>query len=57
MGGFHVSGCLAMLDGDAVNLDACRDMGVSIFAGEAEGRLDGVLRTPPRVSFRPSTTS
>jgi radical SAM superfamily enzyme YgiQ (UPF0313 family) len=44
MGGFHVSGCLSMLDGHAVDLDACRDMGISIFAGEAEGRLDMVLR-------------
>jgi len=42
--GFHVSGCLSMLDGGAVDLDACRDMGVAIFAGEAEGRLDMVLR-------------
>ncbi len=44
MGGFHVSGCLSMLDGHAVDLDACRDIGISIFAGEAEGRLDTVLR-------------
>jgi hypothetical protein len=44
MGGFHVSGCLSMLDGHAVDLDACRDMGISMFAGEAEGRLDMVLR-------------
>src|SRR6202163_1871601 len=44
MGGFHVSGCLSMLDGGAVELDACRDMGVAIFAGEAEGRFDAVLR-------------
>jgi radical SAM superfamily enzyme len=44
MGGFHVSGCLAMLDGHAVELDACREMGISIFAGEAEGRLEIVLR-------------
>ncbi len=40
IGGFHVSGCLSMLDGRAVDLDACRDMGVAIFAGEAEGRLE-----------------
>src|SRR4051812_37666499 len=26
MGGFHVSGCLAMLDGLAVDLEACRSM-------------------------------
>ncbi|MGB7034853.1 MAG: radical SAM protein [Xanthobacteraceae bacterium] len=44
MGGFHISGCLSMLDGRAVELDACRDMGVSMFAGEAENRLDDILR-------------
>jgi hypothetical protein len=44
IGGFHVSGCLSMLDGHAVDLDACRDMGVAIFAGEAEGKLEMVLR-------------
>ncbi len=44
MGGFHVSGCLSMLEGGAVGLDACRDMGISMFAGEAEGRFDMVLR-------------
>jgi radical SAM superfamily enzyme YgiQ (UPF0313 family) len=44
IGGFHVSGCLSMLDGGAVDLDSCRKMGIAIFAGEAEGRLDKVLR-------------
>jgi hypothetical protein len=44
IGGFHVSGCVAMLDGCAVDLDACRDIGVSMFAGEAEGRLELVLQ-------------
>jgi radical SAM superfamily enzyme YgiQ (UPF0313 family) len=44
IGGFHVSGCLSMLDGRAVDLDACRKMGIAMFAGEAEGRLDMVLR-------------
>src|SRR5262247_495429 len=44
MGGFHVSGCLSMLDGHAVDLDTCRDMGIAMFAGEAEDRLDTVLR-------------
>jgi len=44
IGGFHVSGCLSMLDGRAVELDACRDMGVAMFAGEVEGRLDMLLR-------------
>src|SRR5271168_3777181 len=44
IGGFHVSGCLSMLDGRAVGLDACREMGISIFAGEAEGRFDMLLQ-------------
>jgi hypothetical protein len=44
MGGFHISGCLSMLDGHAVDLDAARDMGIAMFAGEAEGRFDAVLR-------------
>ena len=44
IGGFHVSGCLSMLDGEAVGLGACRDLGISIFAGEIEGRLDVLLR-------------
>jgi len=33
-----------MLDGHAVDLAACRDMGIAMFAGEAEGRFDAVLR-------------
>jgi hypothetical protein len=44
IGGFHVSGCLSMLDGHAVDLDACSEAGIAMFAGEAEGRLDAVLR-------------
>ncbi len=44
IGGFHVSGCLSMLDGHSVELDRCTEMGISMFAGEAEGRLDQVLR-------------
>jgi tRNA A37 methylthiotransferase MiaB len=43
IGGFHVSGCLSMLDGRAVDLDACREMGVIMFAGEAEARLESVI--------------
>ena len=39
IGGFHVSGCLAMLGVKAVP-DACREMGMLMFAGEVEGRLD-----------------
>jgi len=44
VGGFHVSGCLSMLDGHAVGLDEARDLGIALFAGEAEGRLENVLQ-------------
>ncbi|HEY7576953.1 MAG TPA: radical SAM protein [Acetobacteraceae bacterium] len=53
IGGFHVSGCLSMLDGSAVELDACREMGIAMFAGEAEGRFEGVLRDAASGRLRP----
>jgi len=53
IGGFHVSGCLSMLDGKAVGLEACRDMGISMFAGEAEGRLEMVLRDAAGGELKP----
>ena len=39
IGGFHVSGCLAMLPELPPDIEAARRLGVSLFAGEAEGRL------------------
>ena len=53
IGGFHVSGCLSMLDGRAVGLDACRELGISMFAGEAEGRFDQVLRDAAGGELKP----
>ena len=45
IGGFHVSGCLAMLPGVQTDLSQALDMGCSLFAGEAEdGRLHQVIR-------------
>lgn len=44
IGGFHVSGCLAMLKTIPAELKAALDLGCSLFAGECEeGRLDEVL--------------
>ena len=40
IGGFHVSGCLAMLPELQADLKVALDMGVSLFAGELEGRMD-----------------
>src|ERR1700719_186696 len=39
IGGFHVSGCLSMLPGIPPELQEALDLGISLFAGEAEGRL------------------
>ena len=45
MGGFHVSGSLAMLEGVPPEIAAAQEMGISLFVGEVEdGRLDEVLR-------------
>ncbi len=44
IGGFHVSGCLAMLKELPPDLRAALDLGVTLFAGELEGRLDGLLQ-------------
>src|SRR5688572_3637343 len=44
LGGFHVSGCISMLPVMPPEIQAATDMGISMFAGEAEeGRLDEVL--------------
>jgi len=53
MGGFHFSGCLAMLDGRAIDLDQARAAGISLFAGEAEGRFDDFLRDAAAGKLRP----
>jgi radical SAM superfamily enzyme YgiQ (UPF0313 family) len=53
MGGFHVSGCLSMLDGTAIDLERARNMGISLFAGEAEGRFDAVLRDAAEDKLKP----
>lgn len=53
IGGFHVSGTLSMLNGVDPDLDRARALGVSLFAGEAEGRLDEVLRDAQAGTLKP----
>jgi radical SAM superfamily enzyme YgiQ (UPF0313 family) len=43
IGGFHVSGCLSMLPELPAELKDAMDLGISLFAGEAEGRFEEVL--------------
>jgi radical SAM superfamily enzyme YgiQ (UPF0313 family) len=57
IGGFHVSGSLSMLPEIPADIQEAMDLGISIFAGEAEGRMDEVLQAayqnalPPLYNF------
>jgi len=44
IGGFHVSGCLAMLPKVPDDLQEAMDYGISLFAGEAEGRIEQLFK-------------
>ncbi len=44
IGGFHVSGCLSMLPEMPDDLKAALDLGITLFAGEGEGRIAALLR-------------
>ncbi len=53
-GGFHLSGCIAMLPELPEEIRAAQEMGISMFAGEAEeGRLDEVLIDAYRGKLKP----
>jgi hypothetical protein len=53
LGGFHVSGCLSMLPGVTAELQEAMDLGVSLFAGESEGRFEAVLRDAWQGALKP----
>ncbi len=44
IGGFHVSGCLSMLPELPPDIREAKALGITLFAGEAEGRIEEVLR-------------
>ena len=44
IGGFHVSGCISMLPTLPADLQEALDLGIHLYAGEAEGRMAEVLR-------------
>ncbi|HUA33578.1 MAG TPA: radical SAM protein [Candidatus Binataceae bacterium] len=52
-GGFHVSGCIAMLPEMPPDLQEAIDLGVTLFVGEAEGRVDELLRAAFKRELRP----
>jgi len=53
IGGFHVSGCLAMLGEMQADLQAALDLGITLFAGELEGRCDALLCDAASRSLKP----
>jgi hypothetical protein len=54
IGGFHVSGCIAMLPQLPPDIREAQALGISFFAGEAEsGRLDEVLRDAWNGALKP----
>ncbi len=53
LGGFHVSGCLSMLPEITPELKEATDLGISLFAGEAEGRFEAILRDAWNGSLKP----
>jgi hypothetical protein len=53
MGGFHVSGCLAMLPKIPPEMQEALDLGIHLFAGEAEGRMADVLREVANGTAKP----
>jgi hypothetical protein len=54
IGGFHVSGSLSMLPGIQPELQEAIDLGIALFAGEAEGRLDALLRDVHAGTLQPT---
>jgi hypothetical protein len=54
MGGFHVSGCLSMLPETPQELAEAQALGITLFAGEAEGgRMAELLRDIDRGAAKP----
>ncbi len=53
IGGFHVSGCIAMLQELPTDIQALLDDGVTLFAGEAEGRMENFLRDALQGELKP----
>jgi hypothetical protein len=53
IGGFHVSGTLAMLPEMPPELKEAQRVGISLFAGEGEGRLEEVLRDAWNGALKP----
>ena len=53
IGGFHVSGCIAMLPEIQPDLKEAMNLGISLFAGELEGRAEMLLKDAYAKNLKP----
>jgi radical SAM superfamily enzyme YgiQ (UPF0313 family) len=53
IGGFHVSGVVSMLHGNDAGLQEAKELGATLYAGEAEGRLEEILRDAHAGALKP----
>ncbi|MFT7618031.1 MAG: radical SAM superfamily enzyme YgiQ (UPF0313 family) [Planctomycetota bacterium] len=53
IGGFHISGCLSMLDEIPVDIVEAQELGITLFAGEAEGRMEDLLQDALNDELKP----
>jgi Radical SAM superfamily len=53
MGGFHVSGCLSMLPELTADLKEAQALGITFYAGEAEGRMDEFVKDVAAGTVKP----
>nr|WP_210316235.1 radical SAM protein [Devosia oryzisoli] len=53
IGGFHVSGVISMLGGEDADFKTAQAMGISLFAGEMEGRAEEVLADAIKGTMKP----
>jgi hypothetical protein len=53
IGGFHVSGCLSMLPELPPDIQEAQALSISLFAGEAEGRMDDLLQAAYKGELKP----
>jgi len=53
IGGFHVSGCISMLPKLPPDLQEALDLGITLFAGEGEGRMAALLRDIDQGTLKP----
>ena len=53
MGGFHAAGSIAMLPQCPPEIVAARELGISIYAGEAEGHMDEIVQAAWAGTLKP----